>query len=161
MAARVLAARGAAAGAGPGSPNGDTPAGERRSGGGRREGAGRGAAGGASGEGVEAAPPESLLSELLRQMTAERDARHEARARGTGARALDFDTPAQEGPGVLTLTAGSKRRAGQAEIGDAWGGEAHAGQLMAFEGLRPLGAEAGTAGAVLAALEQSMLRATG
>eukprot|EP00965_Chrysotila_dentata_P005141 168592-Pleurochrysis_carterae.AAC.1 len=55
-------------------------------------------------------------------MTAERDARHAARARGVGARTLEFDTPAQAGVGGMTPLAGGKCRADQAGLDEGGGG---------------------------------------
>eukprot|EP00965_Chrysotila_dentata_P070040 2313492-Pleurochrysis_carterae.AAC.1 len=78
-------------------------------------------------------------------MSAERDARHEARARATGARALLFETPAPASAGGVTPAAGGKRRASEAGLREGGGEEEEGAAPPAFEGLRPPGAEAGSA----------------
>eukprot|EP00965_Chrysotila_dentata_P181075 5977491-Pleurochrysis_carterae.AAC.1 len=96
-------------------------------------------------------------------MSAERDARHKAHARVAGASALVFETPAVLGASGATRAAGGKRRddqAGLGTLGDGRGEEGGGAESLAFAGLRPHGAEEGTAQAVLAALEEAM-RAAG
>eukprot|EP00965_Chrysotila_dentata_P173572 5730173-Pleurochrysis_carterae.AAC.1 len=114
MALRALGA-GSGGEGGPAGPSrgGTTPSGQG-DGEGRGERDGGGGGGGPGAGGSEAGPPESPLSELLRRMSAERDARHELRARAAGAHALVFETPVATDAGSATPAAGDKRRAEQA-----------------------------------------------